>query len=564
MPAIETAPVHANDMIDGLGISATRLKAKANKLQTDRTTLESDWRTIAKFMGDPRDDFTRYEATNKAGMKKRQRSLGRYDDTGEDALDNFVGGLFGATTNPSVPWFTLGLDDDELEKFQPVKLWLEQATRVVRDSFEPHISPFYTWMPETLADSGLFGNSPMYHRFDPRSGRFIDRALPLGENYAEVDDDGDIIANYRLYSAREDFIIAQYGEDALKAGSQNKKTGKDEHLHRLLHVSLRNPGFTEGRLGPKGFAFTSVVILMETSHAVHVGGTHEFPISWLRLGRIRGEYARGLGQKALSTVKSANIIKRDMLTASNMAVDPMLLTHDEDVKNKLVKKPGNIIVGGISRQGKRLADVLDTSGSFQHALEMSKEERTQIKEKFLFNLFSVLSEGRTGISSEEFLAEEQRRLQLMGPHLTQIQGPFLVPIIERRVSQLQRARRLPPPPPEIENRDIGVVMESAMDRAQKVSAGSSTMRFLQSVGVASQFDPGVADHVNGEAIPAIMQSALGAPATLLRPEVEVAARRQANQAIEAGQQALAAADVSSTINRNEAQANLADAEAQAL
>ena len=556
--------VHAQDVVEKHGLHTKKLKAKAEELQTDRTTLEGDWRTISRFMGDPRDDFNRFTAADVNGNQRRQRVLGRYDDTGEDALDSFVGGLFGASTNPAIPWYNLGLSDTDLAKFQPVKQWLEICTQLTRRTFEPPMSGFYEWMPEVFADGGLFGNGVMYHRHDPRTGRYIDRMLPLSENYLDINEDGDIIGNYRIYSAREDYILAEYGEDALKSGASNYKKGNDSHKHTLIHIVIDNPGFQEGRLGVSGKNYISIVILKESGRALNAGGMYEFPFSWLRLGRIRGHYARGMGQKALSTMKGLNIKARDNLRAGNMAADPMLLTHDEDVKNKLVKKPGNVIVGGMSRSGKPLAAVLDTSGNIPVAQDMINSDREQIRAKFLFNLFSILSQGRTGLSPEEFLAEEQRRLQLMGPLLTQIQGPFLVPIVLRRFAQMERMGQLPPAPPELDGVEIQVGMESAMAKAQKVADGNNTLRFLQGVGVAAQFDPGAADHINGDAITPILQGSFGAPASVLLPQKDVAARRAQKQALELGQVGLKAAETQATIDEKTANANALNAQAEGL
>lgn len=547
-------------MID---VNPRKLKERFDTLKKERGTLEGEWRMIAKLMGDPRDTFTRYEASSISGrFQQHQRARGRFDDTGEDALDNFVGGMFANTVNPATPWFALSIQDTDLAAFQPVKAYLDAVTKLVRRTFEPSASAFYQWIPETLADAGLFGQAVQFNVADPARGKFIDKAIPLAQCYFDVDDENVVDTMFRPFSMKQKNILATYGDDALTFNGRAPDAKDGDKMHSLLQVVLPNPELERGKLGVAGQAFVSIVMHLEKLKVLQQKGFHEFPFSVLRLGKIRGTYARGLGQKALSGVKGVNSMRHDTLKSGNMAADPMVLLKDENAAARFKKRPGGVIVGGMNHAGKALADTLDMSGNLPFTLEMVEREREEIREKFLFKLFSILSSNRTGLSPEEFLAEEQRRLQLMGPMLTQVQVPFLNPIVLRRYQQLKRFGLLPEMPTELQGHDIEVVMESAMARSQKVSEGNSSIRLLQAVGLAEQFDPGISDYLDLSSYPAIMQSAFGAPAALVASERTLVEKRTARQQAQAAEQALAASEAVATIDEKSANAALARSEAR--
>ena len=127
-----------------------------------------------------------------------------FDSTPMHALELLASSLGGLLTNPSMPWFDITVQDQELGDDKDVRTFLQQTRERMVRLFNAEDTGFQTHVHELYLDIPLLGTAVMYVESDPETGvRFSTR--PLGEVFVAESARGMIDTVYRRYeiSARQ-------------------------------------------------------------------------------------------------------------------------------------------------------------------------------------------------------------------------------------------------------------------------------------------------------------------------------------------------------------------------
>ncbi len=92
-------------------------------LRSERATWWSHWQEVTTYLL-PRNG--RYFEQDRNKGHRRHNSI--YDNTGTRALRTLGAGMMAGATSPARPWFRLGTADPDLNRYAPVKLWLNDVT----------------------------------------------------------------------------------------------------------------------------------------------------------------------------------------------------------------------------------------------------------------------------------------------------------------------------------------------------------------------------------------------------------------------------------------------------
>lgn len=505
-------------------------RAEARKLE--RANYDTEWRKCAKLIRLLRDDFGR------KGTPGEARGDGVYDSTPIYAADNLAAGIFGMMTNPANVWFQLETDDADLDRFQRVRAWLDVVGSKCIKSFGPSVSSFYNAVPQLYGDEAAFGMGAFYSAEMPGTGRFQDVCRALSEIYVAVNQFDEIDTVDRIFEMNARAIAQQFPKtlpDKIKEAAEKTP----DKLFSILHSVFPNEDFREGALGPKGKAFLSAYIAMDSKVTLEEGGYHELPYQIPRWSVASGEkYGRGPAMNAMGDIKMLQAMCRTLIQTAERQANPAWLAPSEGAIRVLRTAPGKVTFGGVSRAGQQLVHPLQSGANITVTLEMIDRVREQVRDAFFFSVMQLL--GRTGMTATEVVTRQEEKMRLMGPHLGRIESEFLSPLIRRRFNMLWRGGQLPPPPPELAGRRIQVRYESPMAKAQKSAEGVATMRFLEGARAIAAFDPTAAQRLDGSEALRVLQDAFGAPARLLLSDEEFAARQQAaaqQQQLMAGLQA---------------------------
>ena len=109
-------------------------------MKTERQSYFNHWRELSDYIQPHRG---RFFVTDRNKGRKRNNNI--LDNTGTLALRTLSSGMMAGLTSPARPWFRLRTQDPELMEFGPVKTWLGDVERLMREVF--HVSNLYNVLP---------------------------------------------------------------------------------------------------------------------------------------------------------------------------------------------------------------------------------------------------------------------------------------------------------------------------------------------------------------------------------------------------------------------------------
>ena len=108
-----------------------KLFTRWGQLKSERASWWAHWQEITTYLL-PRNG--RYFVQDRDKGWRRHNNI--YDNTGTRALRVLGAGMMAGATSPARPWFRLSTADPELNKYQPVKVWLDDTTRRMQTVFQ--------------------------------------------------------------------------------------------------------------------------------------------------------------------------------------------------------------------------------------------------------------------------------------------------------------------------------------------------------------------------------------------------------------------------------------------
>jgi hypothetical protein len=493
------------------------------EMKRERMREEPQWRDLARMLRPDCQDFDPRSQKDRDGFDS-------FDSTPLYALDNFVGGIFGEATNPADRWFELGIDDENLMKFAPVKQWLWDAASVIYASLSPAVSQFYSEAPAWIADMGAFGDSFMWQEEYVGENRLIERAIPIGEMFKDVDAAG---MTNRLH---REFMLT--GRRAKYWWRDRAPNMRDDEQAMFVHAVYPNPDFRPRALGPRGMRYLSCYVSPDKRDFSVVGGYHELPGHELQWNKRSGRsWATGPGHNALADMRMADEMQRSNLTAMQFDAEPMFLVQNEDIMTAADIAPHSVIYGGVNEQGKDQVRTLARGENLHFPLAGIEQVRSAIREAFYFGIMQLVS--RPQMTATEFLGFKEEKLKLLAPNLVRIHRG-LAGFIGRRAGILARASQLPPMPPELANKGINVNFVSPFAKVQKAAKARGVIQYWQGLGqiFAATGEHDIFDNGDQDASARILHDALSGVPEIQRDPRDIAARRQARAQQVAQQQQL--------------------------
>lgn len=481
-----------------------------DEMRAERALEEQQWRDIARLV---RPD---QEPLDVRAIKRIDVS-DLFDSTGLYANDAFAGGIFGQLTNPANRWLTLGLDDDELAAWPPVKRWLHEVATVLLGSADAASSSFYAQIPAAFADTGAFGMGTVYSEEAVGRGRYVDRAIPIGESYIRLDADGELTRFHREFRLSGHQIKAKYGEAA--------KDARDTASYIVVHAVYENRYRQPGRLGPAGMAWCSTHVSPDLPSFSRQSGYEEMPYATALWSQRSGRtYPIGPGHLARPDLGMLNEMERSHIVAAQFAAEPMTLLHDESNVRAADIAPNAVLYGTMTDQGKALLQTVTRAADVRLSREQSEQRRQAVRNAFYFGIMQLVQ--RPQMTATEFLGFQEENLRLMAPNLARIQSGLLSPWVSRRYRMLERAGRLPPPPPELEGMPLRIEYVSPLAKAQKLAEGRATLQIMNGVLQWAAINPEVADNLDFDAAARSLHDAFGGVPALMRDPRDVEERRR--------------------------------------
>ncbi len=355
------------------------------------------------------------------------------------------------------------------------------------------------------------------------------RNVHLGELFLEENHQGIVDRVCRFFSMTARQAVQKFGKK-LPDFIQSRVETNPEQPFLFLHWVLPREDRDPERKDFKGMEYASYYISMEGKKIVAEGGYRCFPYAISRYEQAPLEaYGRSPAMDVLPAIKTLNKQKELVLKQGQLAIDPVILVHDDGIMDGASVESGTYISGAITADGRLLAQALPV-GNLAVGKEMMDDERTTINDAFLVNLFQILTESPE-MTATEVMERTREKGILLAPTIGRQQSEYLGPMLDRELDILASLGLLPPQPQMLRDAkgEYSITYDSPISRTQKAewAAGAvRTIEVLLNVAQATQ-DPSKLYYINWDVAAPELAEIYGTPSLWLNTPETVAMMKQA-------------------------------------
>lgn len=521
----------------------------------------------------------RYRANNTEQNKPLQaRNI--YNSTGARALKVLQSGLMAAATDPSSQWITFGTEDPDRAEYGPHRRWLDYyCTRVLETIGE---SNAYRNLPVGYGNSAGFGLFAMGMETVGRA-KLSTRLYNHGRFWIADNDLGETDSFYEEARATVRQLYMRFGEDADFSPTVRRmaEEGKWNDWVDVAHLIEPNEYYQpESKVSREkryadcwwelGTSQTKSSYGPQTPESLYEGGFETFPVLVGKWSAMQGEVypVEYPGNECLGDNKSLQVGEKRMWQAITKLVDPHWIVPAE-LQGSIDEGflPGRYSYVTEREAGKsiRPAHMIDPAFIAPMRDEILAVQQ-RILDSFHYSTFSTFDAevNRKQMTATEVLERKSEKLLRLSDMYTNLQGGVLTPLVEYVGAMLIERGVIEPAPPDLQGHKIKIQFNGVLAQAQKMNRIQPiqfVMGIAQQIAQAQQVTgqpPEIFDKLNADQSIDEVATDIGAPATIIRSDEEVAAIRQERAAALKQQQQMAALQQATQAAKNLGQAKLDD------
>lgn len=524
--------------------NAERLERRHKTLRANQCSYRAHWRMIRDYMSPRRGRYLHTEKDESPlirGLPKGAKEV--INGIAYDATRTLGAGLQGGLTSPARPWFTLGLDDADLEQYTPVAEWLTQ----VRDTMLMVMarSNYYSTRHNCYEEMGLFGTAMMFIEEDFDT---VIRCRPftIGEFCITIDNKLRPNGMSRNMSMTAEAMVLEFGWDALPAEVQNALDCSNyDTPFEIVHMVEQNMRMDPRALDWRGKGFTSAYYMpgFGKEGLLRTGGYLRAPFSpsrWATIGS--DEYGDGPGMYALGDDKMLQKMEEKKLRGIDKEVDPPM-----NAPSSMRAAGGTVIPGGVnfidSVQGQQsFTPAYTVQLNLANLMAECQRVEGRITRFFYNDLFLATLNAPKTMTATEAAQRYEEKLAMLGPTIERIQDESLDREVEEIYAICDNFKLFPPPPRELAGHRVNVQYISTLAQAQRMVGAQNIERLTAYVGAVAPLDPKASLRFNADEAIKEYGSMYASNPKLLRSDAAVAQLIQQQQVQQQRQQLAASAE----------------------
>lgn len=473
---------------------------------------------------------------------------------------SYVAGYQEGNTSPTRPWAKWLHADDSLNNIPRVKKWLDHFNdRVTKNIYS---SNFYNAVPIMYYDYGALGTACQY--VEERIGAYPHWFTLDPGSYRLINDSyGNAVILIREYQLTVKALVDAFGTK-LPSGSPDwsnfsarvralYERGDYTTMIDVVTVVKPNDMFDPAEL-PINDNRQWVDITWESSQQIgpnlrgYFDSYSESEIKYLRIKYSRrklfhaprststlnfpyglsscGFDSRGAVQSLNKKAITKDVVLEKMANPAMMGPAGLSLSYRTTQSNKYIGlTPEQMNMGGLKQ-------VMQLSGEGINALTADQNDLRKSVEKLWYaDLLLYLATNpktRTAEETREIVSEKNL---VIGPTLQSLNYTYNVPTTDYWADwTIEMDPYLEPPPPELEGETLRTEFISVFAQAQKAADLPSIDRYVATMANLAGIFPQIRDKVNLDRYADLYENRLYLPEGLNRPQAEVEALRESNQA----------------------------------
>lgn len=513
---------------------ATQLKhAKgvAKALAGPRKEEEADWHSIADFSG--YGNIPSLSETRDGKERPRMRQL--IDSYPILSFRTLEAGMYSGLSSPNRPWVRFGFMDEELENYQPARVYLDQLESLILRMFDA--SNFYQVARSNYGEMGRFG---------PACGIMTEHwreiapciKVPVGQYWFGMNEAFKVDTLVRDCPMTVNNVVRMF----VKRGadydwSAVSTTVKDLWDRGQYEVMVKCRQMIEP--GENG-KFQSTIwdeLDDRTDALLEAKSYNEQPFWGPRWGGDK-MYSRGVGHEALPDLRELALKNKRLQQVEDQITKPATYGPARDVD----MRPGaHTYVADMGSMDAIKAIYVPDVRAIEKLEQRIETLHNMIDRLTYADLFMAITNmpGVQPRNVEELLKRDEEKLTQIGPVVEMVNDEMLPIAVERMLGIAQRGGLLPEAPEELQGRELKIEFVSVLAMAQKMLGMSTTERAIGFVGSLGQvFGPQVLDKIDPDALVDDYAKRANLPARALRDDRSVEMlRKQRAQAEEMEQTA---------------------------
>tara|TARA_R110000803_G_C11989469_1_gene321871 strand:+ start:17928 stop:19583 length:1656 start_codon:yes stop_codon:yes gene_type:complete len=509
-------------------------RKRLGELESESQIWKPHWSEIAEYVNPRKGRFlVGGNSASQAGKKKGRKII---NSTGTQALRVLAAGLQGGMTPPDSPWLKLGLHDEELEEYAPVRNWLHDVRNIMLDTFQE--SNFYSTTHSNYRELGAFGTCSMVMNEDFKT-KIRCRPFTIGEYMFSLDESYRVNGLYRPFDMSVANIVAKFGKENVSSKIKDEIKRKNfSRMYEVVHVIRENQERDGNKTSHEGQPWVDKYFEKgNKDHDVYLSekSFHSKPFAAARWD-VTGidPYGEGPGMDQLGDIKMLQKLEEKKLKALDKSIDPSMNGPVGSQANG-----GTGVSGGINwvedtRNGFVPTHLVQSSMQ-DTAYEIDRVER-RIEKGFYNDLFMSIIGTDKKMTAYEVAQRHAEKLVMLGPVIFRIQSEYHTPAVERSFNIHKDLGAFPPMPEELQGQNLKIKYISPLAQAQRmvgIDSIQQTMNFAMSLAEAS---PEVLDKIDFDEAVDQFGDMAGTPPKIVKSDDVVKEVRQLREQKIAAQQ----------------------------
>lgn len=416
------------------------------QFESDRSNWDSQYQDCADY-GMPQNN----QIINRESPGQTRPDL--FDTTAEESNIQLAAGLYSYMFPTDSRAFVLEMEDEELNKIDEVKQWLEKTTNIIHKYLVN--TNFREAFFEFLKSLGCFGTACMYEEKGKKEP-LIFISHHMAGVYIAPNSDGKIDTVFRKfeYTARQ--AVQEFGEENLgeKITTAYKDTKNKDKKFRFIHAVFPREDYDPDKDDPVNMPFASIYVCRDDKKMISESGYPEMPYQVDRFEKDSLEvYGRSPMMKKLPDIKMANHMQKARIKGWEKQVDPPILMPDDGSIWPLATQPGGVIH---YRAGGDKPEWFEFKGDLREMEKAILTVQQTIQKGFFLDMFDPLID-RKNMTATETIARLEQTMRFLTPNIGRRQTSLFNPMMGRIIGILGRQKLLPPMPEVLVNKDFSIM-----------------------------------------------------------------------------------------------------------